>query len=356
VKNKSTSSVSPIKIINSVAPIRICDIGGWTDTWFAGHGQIFNIGVYPYAEVQITVFPAGSQANRITVYPEDFGVPYSMDETKNGEHPLLESAIRRIGLPKDFDILISVHSDAPAACSTGTSASVCVALVAAMCELNQKKITPLEIAYEAHRVETEDLKQQSGIQDQICAAFGGINFIEMKKYPYDNVVTQITLPDNIWWELERRICLVFLGKKHSSSQVHQAVIKNLETGSRDAQALLETLRLAAIKAKSAIEVGDFVAFGQAATDCNDGQRKLHSELICPQADQVLTLAKSYGAMGGKVNGAGGDGGSVTIISGSNMAQKRKMISAILSLNPAFKIIPTYLSRRGLRVWSTTPDI
>ncbi len=52
----------PLKIINAVAPIRICDNGGWTDTWFAGHGKIFNIGVYPYAEVQIEVYPAATRA------------------------------------------------------------------------------------------------------------------------------------------------------------------------------------------------------------------------------------------------------------------------------------------------------
>ena len=50
--------MKPLAIINSVAPIRICDNGGWTDTWFAGYGRIFNIGVYPYAEVQIAVYPA----------------------------------------------------------------------------------------------------------------------------------------------------------------------------------------------------------------------------------------------------------------------------------------------------------
>jgi len=33
------------RIINCVAPIRICDNGGWTDTWFAKTGKIFNIGV-----------------------------------------------------------------------------------------------------------------------------------------------------------------------------------------------------------------------------------------------------------------------------------------------------------------------
>ena len=56
----------PLRIINSVAPIRICDNGGWTDTWFAEHGKIFNIGVYPYAEVQIEVFP-DIELDRVTV-------------------------------------------------------------------------------------------------------------------------------------------------------------------------------------------------------------------------------------------------------------------------------------------------
>ena len=48
----------PLRIINAVAPIRICDNGGWTDTWFAQDGKILNIGVYPYAEVQIEVYAA----------------------------------------------------------------------------------------------------------------------------------------------------------------------------------------------------------------------------------------------------------------------------------------------------------
>ena len=37
--------MKPVRIVNSVAPIRICDNGGWTDTWFAKYGKIFNIAV-----------------------------------------------------------------------------------------------------------------------------------------------------------------------------------------------------------------------------------------------------------------------------------------------------------------------
>ena len=52
---------TPLTIINSLAPIRICDMGGWTDTWFAQHGSVFNIAVSPYAEVQIGVLAGAEQ-------------------------------------------------------------------------------------------------------------------------------------------------------------------------------------------------------------------------------------------------------------------------------------------------------
>ena len=64
---------SPIRIINAAAPIRICDNGGWTDTWFAEYGRIFNIGVYPYAEVQMEVFPYGGSRDGTTIFAENFG-------------------------------------------------------------------------------------------------------------------------------------------------------------------------------------------------------------------------------------------------------------------------------------------
>ena len=43
----------PERVIRSVAPVRICDNGGWTDTWFARHGKVFNIAVTPLVEVEV---------------------------------------------------------------------------------------------------------------------------------------------------------------------------------------------------------------------------------------------------------------------------------------------------------------
>src|SRR5689334_4356217 len=162
----------PLRTINSVAPIRICDNGGWTDTWFAGHGKIFNIGVYPYVEVQIAVYPRAARPDPIVLNAENYGERYAIvpGQPSLERHPLLEAAIDEIGLPENLALEISIYSQAPAGCSTGTSAAVSVALIGALDCLTPGRMTPHEVAYAAHRVETDRLKLQSGIQDQLCAA------------------------------------------------------------------------------------------------------------------------------------------------------------------------------------------
>ena len=103
------SQRKPLFIINSVAPIRICDNGGWTDTWFAGHGRIFNIGVYPYAEVQIAVYADGDSASRIVINAENYGERYVVNPEKHWDkHPLLEASIEYMHVPKDPHIFKGV--------------------------------------------------------------------------------------------------------------------------------------------------------------------------------------------------------------------------------------------------------
>ncbi len=178
----------PISIINSVAPIRVCDNGGWTDTWFAGHGRIFNIGVYPYAEVQLAVFPDGDQQERIVINAENYGERYVVNPEKQWDkHPLLEAAIAYMRVPKNLSFEVTIYSEAPGGASTGTSAAVTVALIGALDSLTPGRMTPHEVALAAQRIETEMLHQQCGIQDQLCAAYGGINYIEMYQYPHASV-------------------------------------------------------------------------------------------------------------------------------------------------------------------------
>ena len=351
-KNDMTQRV-PLRLINSVAPIRICDNGGWTDTWFAEYGKIFNIGVYPYASVQLQVFRRDQVENRIVIYAENYGTRYIVQSKgyKEDRHPLLEAAIEYMQIPKDIALEATIFCEAPAGCSTGTSAAVTVALIGALDLLTPGRLTPYEVALTAQRIEVEMLKQQCGIQDQLCSAFGGINYIEMFKYPHA-AVSQLHVPNSIWWELERRLVLIFLGKSHSSSAVHEKVIADLE-GSGPHSKKLDDLRQTAEKSRDAVYAGDFAALGRAMSENTEAQTRLHPDLVSAASHTIIHLAKEHGALGWKVNGAGGDGGSITILTGLHSHQKRDLIREIEAADPLFQNIPIYLSRHGLRLWESS---
>lgn len=347
-------SPAPLRIVNAVAPIRVCDNGCWTDTWFSGHGAIFNIGVYPYVEVQIAVYPRQARQDQVILYAENYGERYAVipGSPSYNRHPLLEAAIDELAPPDDLALEITVYSDVPAGCSTGTSAAVAVALVGALDCLTPGRMAAHEVAYCAHRVEVERLKLQSGIQDQLCAVYGGINYIEMFEYPHASV-SQIQVPNPVWWELERRLVLIFLGKTHSSSAIHEQVIAGLEQeGPRSRH--LETMRQGARDSRDALYAGDFAALGRAMQSCTEAQRELHPALVSKDADMLIALAREYGVLGWKVNGAGGDGGSVTLLCDGSASRRRELLRAVRAVNPLFQHIPTYLSRTGLRVWESQP--
>jgi D-glycero-alpha-D-manno-heptose-7-phosphate kinase len=340
----------PDRVINSRAPIRICDNGGWTDTWFAEYGRIFNIAVAPYAQVQIRVYPRAAHPDQVTIQAENFGDAYTFQPGVSdwGKQPLLEAAITRLGVPKDISIEVALFSEAPPGGSTGTSAAITVALIGALDALTEDRLSPHEIAIMAQMVETQDLGLQCGVQDQLCAAYGGINDIEMVAYPHVHI-SQIKLQQPLQWELEERLALIYLGQAHSSSRLHEKVIAELEAAGPDC-GQLNDLRLTAPKSREALQNGDFEALGNAMIENTEAQRRLHSDLVSPQAEAVIQIAQEYGALGWKVNGAGGDGGSLTLLCGSNRSAKRALLREIEEQISACKVIPIRLDFQGLRVW------
>ncbi|MFN2159822.1 MAG: GHMP kinase [Anaerolineales bacterium] len=344
----------PKIVINSCAPVRICDIGGWTDTWFSKKGGVFHIAVSPYVEVQLLVFGDSANEDLIFINAENYKERYRyklQGQTavrKWHRHPLLEAAFEIMNLPPGIQLEATIYSSAPASSSIGTSASVIVALLSALDMLTPDRMGLKEIAQTAHRVETELLQGQSGIQDQLCAACGGINFIDMYEYPHANV-HQLKIPEELSWELEKRLHLICVGKSHRSSDLHEKVIKTLEhegPGSRK----LEDLRAAAVESRDALLAGDLAAFGQAMINNLEAQKRLHDDLVATDAQRIFRVAEEHGALGWKVNGAGGEGGSVTILAGPIAETNRRMVSSIEAISPRYKSIPISLSPAGARVW------
>jgi D-glycero-alpha-D-manno-heptose-7-phosphate kinase len=338
---------SPRLVVKSTAPVRVADLGGWTDTWFAGHGCVCNLAVAPHVESLIRIFPG---EGRVTVHAENFRERFEVGEER---YPLIESAVREMPVPEGLDLEISVYSDIPPGASTGTSAAVLVSLVGALDCLTPGRLAAHEVAARAHRIEVETLRQQSGVQDQLASAFGGFCFIEITEYPHA-VVSPIPVRPDVAWEIESRLILLFLGRSHDSSQIHETVIRDLEGQGTDARAL-EDLRAAARRGRDALYAGDPDAYGAAWTENTEAQARLHPELVSPEAKQAIAIAQAHDVVGYKVNGAGGNGGSLTLLCGPDHTVRRRLIEALHEANPDFRCLPVRLSPGGLRRWRVPVD-
>jgi len=335
-----------VKRIHSAAPVRVCDIGGWTDTWFAGHGAVFNIAVTPYVDVHIRVYPQDAD-ERVTLHLKNFNETYSLNPGKivYNKHPLIEASVDSMEIPPGISLEIDIFSETPSGASVGTSAAVCVALIAALDALTPGRLSPQKIAALAHDVETEKLGLQSGIQDQLCSAYGGINFIHMHAFPH-STVSPLKIPADLCSELEKRLALFFIGTPHNSSDVHKMVIADLGEDARQ-DPRIEGLRQLASAAKNALEAGDLEALGEVMNQSTEVQRALHPGLVCDAFDEIIAIAHSFGVSGCKVNGAGGDGGSITILCDGNGEKKKALIHALEK--KGYQSIPVSLSPYGVRV-------
>ncbi|MDO8834568.1 MAG: hypothetical protein Q7V01_03185, partial [Vicinamibacterales bacterium] len=287
-------------VVTAAAPTRICDCGGWTDTWFARYGAVFHIAIEPRVYARVEARPQREAIPQITVEAVSFGDRYDFRPGSRpfGTHPLIEAAIESVGVPDGMDLAVSVRSDMPPGASTGTSGAVCVAVVGAMRRLAGLPQDPLGMARAAHAVETDILGQQSGVQDQVAAACGGINYVDVPEYPRVGVTT--LRPSDAWVaELEARLLLVYLGRGHHSSSVHEQVIRAV-AGSGAAHPALDALRRAAADARDAVLREDLDALGAAMAACTTGQQRLHAELIGADAARVIAAARAHGALGWKV--------------------------------------------------------
>ena len=340
------------RVLVARAPLRANDIGGWTDTWFARGGRVLNLAIAPGVEVRLAVLEReGRAAGRVLVRGDGMEKAFEFSPEDpgpaSGPHALVRHAFAAVPIPAEARIEVELSSPVPPGFGTGTSASVCVALLGALDRLTGGGRTPDEIAALAHRVETERLGRQSGVQDQIAAARGGASFIRMTRYPSADVET-LPLGNGTREALDARLLVVGLGKGRDSSALHERVISALEGGIGRAPILDRMSRLAE-DARCRLLEGDLESYGGLMIENNECQRALAGELVPQEADAVIRLARTRGASGWKVNGAGGRGGSLTVLAGPESGAAAGLAEALRRAGGDALVLPVSLSTAGLSV-------
>ncbi|MEN6459683.1 MAG: hypothetical protein ABFC63_12220 [Thermoguttaceae bacterium] len=319
--------------VKTVVPFRVCDLGGWTDTWFSNSGNVLNLGVLcryfgangPYRGIRVII--SGKKVppseSRIAIEAADplFDqqiLVAQLDDADTVSKNLLLAGISLIDRKclHGHVTQIDISSVFPPGGSVGTSASVNVGTIAALNAYYDCRMTPNQIAQTAWRAETEVMGGQSGTQDQYSAAFGhGVNAIAISKFPR-TTCREVEVSNATRKALEKGLITVFYGQ-HDSSAMHTRVIRELE-GTKNSP-ILKVLRQLPQEAEHCLRRDDLVGFGRAMQQNTEAQRELCDELVSHKANAFINIARHCGAIGWKVNGAGGAGGSITLLFRSRRA-------------------------------------
>jgi len=290
------------------APTRIDFAGGWTDVAEYAHdppGAVLNVAIslHGYA----TVRPRADGSRRVTIASADFGRRVEAESpealTYDGTLDLLKGAIR--ALDPGVGVTVVTRSIAPPGSGLGTSASMCVALLAALNRFSDAGRTPHDLAELACRIEREDLHIRGGKQDQYASAAGGFSFLAFDGARATHA--PLLLDADLQREMHRRLVLCFTGTSRLSGDNHRRVAEAFAAGEPPVVEAIRDLKRLTHEMREALLGGDLAEAGRLLNETWASQKRLHPAVTTEQIDSLFEAALAAGAMGGKVCGAGGGG-------------------------------------------------
>lgn len=241
-------------------------------------------------------------------FESDIRVSYSKTEivhsAKEVQHPIVREALKLLEIDGGIEI-VSI-ADLPANTGLGSSGSFTVGLLLALHTYKRERVTAQDLAEEAFKIEVEILKEPIGKQDQYIAAFGGLTCFEVNKEGSVDV-TPLRINSHKISELESDLLLFYTGIKRSASNVLSDQKQAVEQKEGDKTQLLHKMKEIGVDIRHALEAGEIRKFGELMDFHWTTKKQLSGKVSSSEIDKWYETAKSAGAIGGKIMGAGGGG-------------------------------------------------
>lgn len=336
----------------SKAPFRIGLAGGGTDVSPFSDlygGFILNATIDLYA----TAIIIPRDDNRIVINARNAGIRHSFEATEVLENTpgiALQTGVYNhivkhfVQKPLSFELITTI--DVPTGSGLGTSSTLVVAILGAFIEWLKLPMGEYDIARIAITIEREELLMAGGKQDQYAATFGGFNFMEF----YDNnrvIVNPLRLKSEIKRELNHHLLLFYTQTARESSQIIKKQQANVSKAKGEAIESSLQLKEQALKMKEALLMGKLASIGQ-LLDMGWQNKKLLADGISNSAiDDIYETAKSAGASGGKISGAGGGGFMIFYCPGNRTFDLIDSLAAKNVLHQRYSF-----QNNGLETWTS----
>lgn len=284
-------------------PYRLSLFGGGTDynAWFESHGGlVVSSSMQHYCYISVRRLPPFfSEYKTRAVYSS----VELVQENEDIEHPSIRGCLSHLGIKEGVEI--HHHGDLPARSGIGSSSSFTVGLLNALYALNGRMVSRESLSDQAILVEQDLLSESVGIQDQIMAAHGGLQIIEMGPGKKWSVTPLITTRDYME-ELERHLLVGFSGIGRFADDFAKEKIENIKKKSINEE--LNQMFGIANEGKELIQTqSDMDKIGSLLDRSWRIKRRLSQSLSSEWMDEIYEIGMREGAFGGKLMGAGGGG-------------------------------------------------
>lgn len=328
-------------MIITKTPFRMSFFGGGTDmeSFFREYGgSVLSTTFDKYCYVTVRHLP------RFFDYSTELS--YSKIERVNDvddiDHPAVRNAMKMLDM---HEIRLTYEADLPARSGLGTSSSFAVGMLNAFYALKGKYADKKRLADEAIYLERVLCAEAGGWQDQIAAAFGGMNRIEFNKDGTYDVKPIIIHPERKK-QLNDNLLMFFTGFTRFSSEMQKANA----TGYSEKIKQLQQMYALVDDAERVLEDkhSDLDDFGRLLDTTWRLKRQTGGAITTNSIDALYEKGIAAGALGGKLLGAGGGGFLVFYVQPEKQATVKEAMKDLL-------FVPFQFEDGGTRVIHYTPE-
>lgn len=297
-------------MIISKTPYRVSFVGGGTDlpgyyTQYGGSVISTAIDRYMYVSVHRRF------ENNIRVSYSTTEISNSVDELK---HELVRASLKKLNINDNLEI--TTTGDVPSGTGLGSSSTLTVGLLNALSAYRNTQLSNHDIAKLACDIELDDLGKPIGKQDQYAAAIGGFNKF---KFLQNGDVEIRPLNKSFLDGLFDRIILLYTGQVRNANEIlgrQSKTINNKFDELHEMSGLVDRA-IAIIDNRSTYYDDDYIRFSRLIDESWLIKKSFDNAISNDLIDRWYDIAKSYGAYGGKLLGAGG-GGFLMVIGPRNI--------------------------------------
>jgi len=295
----------------SRTPYRISFFGGGTDysAWYRQHGgAVLSMAIDKYCYISAGYLEPFFSVKHKVVWSHI----ETVDSIADIKHPVVRHGLKYTGYDDSSGVELFHHGDLPARSGIGSSSSFAVGLINALSSMRGRCLDSRDLALKAIDLEQNVIGDVVGCQDQIAAAYGGLNVVRFNRDDTFSV-TPLDIPESTINKLESWLMLFPTRNSRLSSDFAKRIINNIDLNTAHMRKMHEMVD----EGVKLLRLGQLNYFGRLLHESWMLKRSLAVGTTNSVIDRVYDEAFRAGACGGKLLGAGGTGFMAFIVPPDN---------------------------------------